>query len=114
MYFLTVDLDMTFVREVDTAKHIHQGRFAGTIFTQQRKDLAAAELHVDFVIGDHMTKALGNIRHLDCKWSVMQWNHPFYWETAKTNRATVVNGVNSIVFYLCGSAADLVPLQSFF
>ena len=38
---LAVQQDLALIRMMDAAENIHQGRFAGAVFTEQRADLAA-------------------------------------------------------------------------
>ena len=38
---LAVQQDLALIRMMDAAENIHQGRFSGAVFTEQRTDLAA-------------------------------------------------------------------------
>ena len=57
---LAVDQNRALVGVVEPAEHVHKGRLAGTVLTQQAQHLAAADGQVDLRIGDNRTKTLGN------------------------------------------------------
>ena len=60
---LTEDLDSALIRLVQSAEHLHQGRFASTVLTDQRDYLARVDLEFDRVQGPDAGKLLGDSRH---------------------------------------------------
>ena len=64
--FLAVDGDLALVGEVDAGEHVHQGRFAAAILTQQGEDLAAVDVQPDLVVGNDLAiEAFGDVAHGD-------------------------------------------------
>ena len=57
---LPVDADLPFVWMIKAREDVHQGRFAGPIFAQQRVDFARLRGKGDPIIGDHTGKPFGN------------------------------------------------------
>src|SRR5688572_22587315 len=62
---LSVDMDLAFVRLVHAAQYLHQRRFAGSILTRQRNDLAGRNVEVNTVEGDHARKAFADLSHFE-------------------------------------------------
>ena len=61
-YFLPIDQNLPLVRKVNAGNHIHERGLAAPVFPQDRKDLAAAHLHADVVVCNHLAaEALGNM-----------------------------------------------------
>ena len=62
-HLLPVHADLALFRLIQAEQHAHQGRLAGTVFTQQGVDLALFKLQGDVIIGDDTGEALGNVQH---------------------------------------------------
>ena len=58
--------DLPLLRLVETEEHAHQGRFPGSVLSQQGVNLTFAQLQSDPVIGDNPRKPLGDIQHFHC------------------------------------------------
>ena len=61
----TVNQNLAFVGVVQTAEHVHQRRFPGTILAQQAKNLTRADGQIDTFVGDDLTEPLGDAAKLD-------------------------------------------------
>jgi len=55
---IAIDDDLAGIRPVDAGENIHQRRFAGAVFAQQRVNFPGPDLEIDVLIGDD---ARGNI-----------------------------------------------------
>ena len=62
---LAVDADLTLVGVVQPVEDVHQGRLPRSVLTEQRVDLAAAEIEVDVVVGEDARKGLGDPAQLE-------------------------------------------------
>ena len=62
---LAVLLDDALLRLIQAEEHAHQRGFARAVFTQQRVDLALAQLQCDVVVGDDAGETLGNVQHFN-------------------------------------------------
>ena len=49
--FFAVDKNFAFIRLVKTVKDIHQGRFTGTVFSEQCQDFAFVEGKINMIVG---------------------------------------------------------------
>ncbi len=61
----TVLLDDAFFRLVQAEQNAHQRAFPGAVFTQQRVNLALAQLQGDVVVGDDAGEPLGDVQHFN-------------------------------------------------
>ena len=60
-----IDTDLALVRRDEAVEDVHQGRLAGAVLTEERVDLAFAELEIDRVVRERAPgKALGDAAHL--------------------------------------------------
>ena len=49
--FLSVDLDLALIREIDAGEHIHKRRLAAAVFAEQREDLSAVNIQPYLIVG---------------------------------------------------------------
>ena len=66
------DLDLALVGPVQAVEHAHERALAGPVLAEEGVDLAAADVEIDVIVGDHPGEALGDARHLeerDVLWS---------------------------------------------
>ena len=61
----TVKQNAALVGLIKAIEHVHQSRFAGTVFTKQRVNLARFNNQTDFVVGNKRTKSLGDATQLE-------------------------------------------------
>ena len=60
--WLAVDINLAFIREIDSREHIHQRCFAAPVLPENRQDFSLFERHADVVIRKYLlAEALGNI-----------------------------------------------------
>ena len=64
MLFRSPDQNLALVGEVNARQHVHERRFAASVFAQQGQNFAPPHLKTDFVVGDDLAKALGQISDL--------------------------------------------------
>ena len=74
-------LDNAFFRLIQTEQYAHQGRFTGTVFAQQRMDLAFAQLQRDIVVGLDTWELLCDVQHLDNEIICQSVHAPFYFHS---------------------------------
>ena len=74
-------LDNAFFRLIQTEQYAHQGRFTGTVFAQQRMDLAFAQLQRDIVVGLDTGELLCDVQHLDNEIICQSVHAPFYFHS---------------------------------
>jgi hypothetical protein len=55
------------VRPQQTVKDVNQGGFAGTVFADQRMNFSLPHGEVNFIVGQHQGKFLGDLTHVDGK-----------------------------------------------
>src|SRR6478609_4123799 len=70
---LTIDENCALVLVRQTEKHIHQGRFAGAVFPEERVNLPLTDTQIDAVIGDDARKPLDDAEHLDRHFRLGDW-----------------------------------------
>jgi hypothetical protein len=58
-------MDMAFIGTINAGKHIHQGRFAASVFTQNGQNLTLIYIEVNMIISDDTAKSLGNAAHAE-------------------------------------------------
>ena len=76
--FLAVFFDDALLGLIQTEQNAHQGGFACAVLTQQGVDLAPFQLQGDVVVGDDAGKALRDVKHLDCVWTLQPYQPPYY------------------------------------
>ena len=62
--FPAVDQDPAFVRIIDARDHVHQGRFAASVFSEDREDFPPVDVQVNLAVGGHAAKSLCDAAHL--------------------------------------------------
>ncbi len=60
----SVEQNLTPVRAVESCQHVHQGAFAGTVFTEQGMNFARGDGQRDIVQGDDPGKGFADILDL--------------------------------------------------
>jgi hypothetical protein len=61
---LPVQQDLPGVGPGQTVQDVHERRLAGAVLTQERVNLAPADVEIDMVVGDDARIALGDASHL--------------------------------------------------
>ena len=72
---LTLDVDLTLVREIDAGEHVHQRGLAAAVFAQQRQYFAAINVQPDFVVGLDGAEGLADVAQLDRGFLLLQSRH---------------------------------------
>ena len=62
---LPFEQDLALVGCVEPVEDVHQRRLAGAVLAQQRVHLAAAQVEVDVVVGEHAREPLGDPAELE-------------------------------------------------
>ena len=63
---LSVFLDLSLFRLIQTEENAHQGRLAGAVFAKQGVYLAFPQLKCDVIICNDARKPLRDVEHFDC------------------------------------------------
>ena len=50
-YMLTVDIDITAVRCINTGKHVHQRSLSAAVFAQKCQHFSVIDIQTDLVVG---------------------------------------------------------------
>ena len=74
---ISADQNLSFIGEINSGQHVHQGGFTAAVFTQQGQNLTPFDVQRDIVVGNDFAEALGDVFHLDGI-SVFQANLPFF------------------------------------
>ena len=61
LHRLPVEQDLPLIRLIKPVEDVHQGRFAGAIFTKQGVDFTSFNVKIDMIGGQYTGKALNNI-----------------------------------------------------
>ena len=64
--FLTVGIDLSFVRLIYTAEHIHKGSLSTSVFAQEGKNLPSSDIKGNAIIGNYLAKSLGYPLQFNC------------------------------------------------
>ena len=65
--FFPVNQDLAFIRIIDSRDHVHQGRLAAAVLTENRQDLSLVHIQIHMVIRDHRAESFGDPPHLKRK-----------------------------------------------
>jgi len=69
---LSIEGHRTVVRQRQTDDHLHEGRLAGPVLSEDAVDLAGVEIEIDRVAGDHLPIPLGHPPQLeDGRWPIL-------------------------------------------
>ena len=55
-----VDQNLATIALVQTVEHVHEGRFAGTVFAKKANNLTGLDNQVDVVVSNEVAKAFGD------------------------------------------------------
>src|SRR5258706_9578979 len=64
---LAIDEYLATIGMNQAIQDIHQGRFACTVFADQRVDFAFMYGEIDRIVGYHSWPGFGNVAHFDCE-----------------------------------------------
>ena len=62
-----VNQDLSLIREINPGDHVHQGRLAAAVLTENRQDFTPVNVQIHMVVRYHRTEALGDSAHLKRK-----------------------------------------------
>ena len=60
-----VDKDFPVIRLIATGEDVHEGRLAGTVFSQQGVNLPGQDLKIDAVVGNDVREPFYDALHVD-------------------------------------------------
>ena len=69
LHHLPPDANFALVRSVKSGDDAHEGGLARAILTENRVNLALAQVEVDVIVGKHSGKALGDLPEFQDGWS---------------------------------------------
>ena len=66
----SVHIDTAAVRVINAGKHIHQSRFAASVFTQKGQNLSLANVQRNVFVCSYCAEMLGYVNHADCEFGI--------------------------------------------
>ena len=79
---LAIDKNLAVIGVVQPVQDAHQGGFPRPIFAQEGMRFTLLQFEVDFVVGDHRAKTLGDLFHLDGIHDVSTYSPKFCYKRA--------------------------------
>ena len=62
-----VNQDLSFIREIDTGNHVHQGGLAAAVFSENGQDLTPIDIQIHMIVRHNRAEPFGDSAHLKRK-----------------------------------------------